>query len=82
MWLLFSKQLRTEQEFLSEKLYLRLSKLKKQALRKEKRKYHFCVGHVFQRLSVSGAFKTLFQELKEVRGQLYRYLRISPERFN
>ena len=36
----------------------------------------------FQRLSVSGAFKTLFQELKEDRGQLYRYLRISPERFN
>ena len=40
------------------------------------------MGPIFQRRSVSGVFKNLFKELKEDLEQFFRYLRMSPERFN
>ena len=68
----FSKQLCTEHEFLNKKLYLLLFNLKKQRQRKEKRKHRFWARSIFQRRSVYGTFKSLFQELKEDREQFVR----------
>ena len=52
--------------------------IKKAETKKKKRKHQ----SIFQRRSVPGAFKTLFQELKENREQFFRYLRMSPELSN
>ena len=64
------------------KVMLTTFEIKKAETKKRKTKNYFWVWPIFQRRFVSGAFKTLFQELKEDREQFFRYLRTSPEQFN
>ena len=50
--------------------------------RKHKRHRRFWVRSIYQKRNQLGAFWTLVQELKVDRELFFRYLRMTPERFN